>query len=157
MVLGCQIGDNPPRRKAGFFEVADEVGRRRSARSPIEVRRPPVAVRSRGDREAFTVSENRGAGVVLAVRADHPFNFEEFTTGHHWNAAALAPDSGTGGDPQACVLLIDDDHTARQVVGAYLVDHGMRVVAAGGRDDDVAQPGAALPDAVAAAGRDPGV
>jgi len=24
-----------------------------------------------------------------------------------------------GGDPQACVLLIDDDHTARQVVGTY--------------------------------------
>ena len=68
-------------------------------------------VRSRGDRDAFTVSENRGGGMVLAVRADHPFTFAGFTTGHHWNAAALAPDSGTGGDPQAAMLGIVDRMT----------------------------------------------
>ena len=84
-------------------------------------------VRSRGDREAFTVSENRGGGVVLAVRADHPFNFAEFTTGRHWNAAALAPDSGTGGDPQAALLSIVD----RMTDGRYDYDAANYTVGAG--------------------------
>jgi len=52
MVLGCQIGDNPPRRETGFFEVADEVGCRGSARSRFEVRRPPVSVRRKRYAEA---------------------------------------------------------------------------------------------------------
>jgi Domain of unknown function (DUF4384) len=85
-------------------------------------------VRSRGDRDAFTVSENRGGGVVLAVRADHPFTFAGFTTGHHWNAAALAPDSGTGGDPQAALLGIVD----RMTDGHYDYDAVNYTVGAGG-------------------------
>jgi len=67
-------------------------------------------VRSRGDREAFTVSESRGAGLVLAAWSDHPFNLAGFTTGRHWNAAALAPDSATN-DPQATLLDVVDRMT----------------------------------------------
>jgi hypothetical protein len=63
-------------------------------------------VRGRGDREAFTVGERSGAGMVLAAWADHPFNFAEFTTGDHWNAAAFAADSAQ--DPQAMMLGIVD-------------------------------------------------
>jgi hypothetical protein len=69
-----------------------------------------IEVRGRGDRDAFTVNERRGAGLVLAARADHPFTVAGFTTGDHWNAAALAPDSATK-DPQATMLDIVDRMT----------------------------------------------
>jgi hypothetical protein len=86
-----------------------------------------VEVRSRGDRDAFTVGESRGAGMVIAVRADQPFNFAEFTTGQHWNAAAFAPDSTTQ-DPQAMVLGMVDQMTD----GHYDYDVVTYTVGAGG-------------------------
>jgi len=72
--------------------------------------RHKLEVRGRGDRDAFTVSERKGAGMVLAVRADHPFNLAAFTTSGHWNAAELVPDSATN-DPEAAMLGIVDRMT----------------------------------------------
>ena len=67
-------------------------------------------VRARGDREAFTVNENRGTGLVMAVRSDEPFTFADFTAGNHWNTTALAVDRDAN-DPQAALLGIVDQMT----------------------------------------------
>jgi hypothetical protein len=47
---------------------------------------------------------------VLAAWSDHPFTFAGFTTGDHWNTAALEPESATN-DPQAALLSIVDRMT----------------------------------------------
>jgi len=64
-------------------------------------------VRSRGDREAFTVAEHTGDGMVLAARSDRPFDFARFTTNSRWDLDALTPDS-TARDPEAALLSIVD-------------------------------------------------
>jgi len=85
-----------------------------------------LEVRGRGDRDAFMVNERKGAGLVLAARSDHPFSFAGFTTGNHWNAAALAPDSATT-DPQTALLAIVD----RMTGGHYDYDAVSYTVGAG--------------------------
>jgi hypothetical protein len=69
-----------------------------------------LEIRDRGNRQAFTVNDTPGSGMVLAARTDRPFAFDEFTTGGHWNAAALAPDGATT-DPQVMMLSIVDQMT----------------------------------------------
>jgi hypothetical protein len=69
-----------------------------------------LEIRGRGGRQAFTVDESPGSGMVLAARADKPFTLAGFTTSDHWNTAALAPDSATD-DPQLAMLRIVDQVT----------------------------------------------
>lgn len=66
-----------------------------------------IEIRGRGDRDAFTVSENSGAGLVFAARSDTPFNFAQFMTGQHWNLDALAPVDSSP-DPEAAMLKLVD-------------------------------------------------
>ncbi len=69
-----------------------------------------LEVRGRGDRDAFTVSERAGSGLILAARTDQPFNVAAFVTGDRWNVAAFVPDSG-GRDPESALLSIVDRMT----------------------------------------------
>ena len=66
-----------------------------------------IEVRSRGGREAFTVSEKVGAGLVFAARADTPFNFAPFMSGQHWDFDALVP-ADANGDPEAAMVSLVD-------------------------------------------------
>lgn len=66
-----------------------------------------IEVRSRGGREAFTVSEKTGTGLVFAARSDAPFNFAPFMTGQHWNFDALVP-TDANGDPEAAMVSLVD-------------------------------------------------
>src|SRR5881396_1435467 len=43
-----------------------------------------LEVRGRGDREAFSIDEREGTGVVPAARSVAPFKFDEFARGDHW-------------------------------------------------------------------------
>jgi uncharacterized protein DUF4384 len=52
--------------------------------------RKKLEVRARGDREAFTVDEREGSGVVLAAWSASPFKFDEFMRGDHWDYRVLA-------------------------------------------------------------------
>jgi hypothetical protein len=74
-------------------------------------------VRSRGDREAFTVSDRAGGGIVLAAIADQPFRFEEFTRNGHWDYRALAA-RNVEPDPEAALLELVD----RMAAGPYDYD-----------------------------------
>ncbi len=74
-------------------------------------------VRSRGDREAFVVSERTGGGIVLAALADQPFRFEEFTRSGHWDYRALAVENAER-DPEAALLELVD----RMAAGPYDYD-----------------------------------
>ncbi len=69
-----------------------------------------IEIRSRGDRDAFTVSEKKGTGLVFAARSDKPFNFLAFMTGDHWNPEALAPASPET-DPESALLSLADRMT----------------------------------------------
>ncbi len=52
-------------------------------------------VRGRGDREAFSVDEREGSGLVLAARSVTPFKVDEFARGDHWDYRLLtARDAG---------------------------------------------------------------
>ncbi len=54
-----------------------------------------IEVRDRGDREAFSVDEREGSGLVLAARSVTPFKFDEFVRGDHWDYRVLtARDAG---------------------------------------------------------------
>ncbi len=64
-------------------------------------------VRSRGDREAFTVAEHTGDGMVLAARSDRPFDFARFTTNSRWDLDALSPDSAARDPEEALLSLVD--------------------------------------------------
>lgn len=84
-----------------------------------------IEVRSRGGREAFTVSEKGGTGLVLAARSDKPFNFAPFMTGQHWNFDALVPTNANGDPEAAMVSLVDrmsDGHYDYDAV-PYKVDN----------------------------------
>ena len=48
-----------------------------------------IEIRGRGDREAFSIDERNGPGVVLAARSVVPFHFDDFVLGDHWNYAVL--------------------------------------------------------------------
>src|SRR5216117_705485 len=55
-----------------------------------------LEVRGRGDREAFSIDEREGTGVVLAARSVAPFKFDEFVRGDHWDYRVL--DARSAGD-----------------------------------------------------------
>src|SRR5216684_9420365 len=55
----------------------------------------PREIRGRGDREAFSIDEREGLGLVLAARSVTPFKFDEFVRGDHWDYRMLtARDAG---------------------------------------------------------------
>src|SRR5216683_1454468 len=60
-------------------------------------------IRGRGDREAFSIDEREGAGLVLAARSVTPFKFDEFVRGDHWDYRALT--ARDAGDDQEQALL----------------------------------------------------
>ena len=73
-----------------------------------------IEVRGRGDREAFTVDERTGAGVVLAAWSARPFSFDKFVRGDHWDYRVLDT-LQSGDDPEAALLdivqgMADDNH-----------------------------------------------
>src|SRR5713101_3539373 len=48
-----------------------------------------IELRGRGDREAFSIDEREGSGLVLAARSVTPFKFDEFARGDHWDYRVL--------------------------------------------------------------------
>ena len=48
-----------------------------------------IEVRGRGGREAFSVDERTGSGLVLAARSGKPFKVDEFVRGDHWDYRVL--------------------------------------------------------------------
>ena len=66
-----------------------------------------LEVRGRGDREAFTVHDREGSGIVLAVRADAPFRFDEFARSGHWDYRVLSA-GRVEDDPEAALLDLVD-------------------------------------------------
>jgi hypothetical protein len=64
-------------------------------------------IKGRGDRNAFIVSEKKGAGLVFAAYSENPFDFTPFATGDHWNLDALVPE-GDKPDPEAAMLSLVD-------------------------------------------------
>jgi hypothetical protein len=85
-------------------------------------------IKGRGDRNAFTISEKKGAGLVFAAFSEKPFDFAPFATGSHWNFDALVPE-GDKPDPEAAMLsLVDrmgDKHYDYDAL-PYTVGEGMR-------------------------------
>lgn len=70
-------------------------------------------IRSRGDREAFTVSEHEGAGTVVAALSEAPFRFDDVIRNGHWDYRALA-DTVSGDDAETRLLdLVERLSTAR--------------------------------------------
>jgi hypothetical protein len=54
-------------------------------------------IRGRGEREAFSIDEREGSGLVLVARSVTPFTFDEFVRGDHWDYRVLtARDVGDG-------------------------------------------------------------
>src|SRR5713226_7640266 len=49
-----------------------------------------IEVRGRGDREAFSIDEREGSGLVLAARSVTPFTFDAFGRGCGWDYGVLA-------------------------------------------------------------------
>ena len=62
-----------------------------------------LEVRGRGDREAFSIDEREGTGVVLAARSVAPFKFDEFVRGDHWDYRVL--DARLAGDDKEAALV----------------------------------------------------
>src|SRR6266849_1749419 len=55
----------------------------------------PREIRGRGDREAFSIDEREGSGLVLAARSVTRFKFGELVRGDHWDYRVLtARDAG---------------------------------------------------------------
>src|SRR5579862_1240306 len=65
-------------------------------------------IRSRGDREAFIVDDQRGDGLVLAAWSASPFHFNDFVRGDHWDYAALDT-LQIGQDKEAGLLSVVQD------------------------------------------------
>src|SRR6266568_2720516 len=59
--------------------------------------------RSRGDREAFSIDEREGTGVVRAARSVAPFKFDELVRGDHWDYRVL--DARSAGDDKEAALV----------------------------------------------------
>src|SRR5713101_4559242 len=64
---------------------------------------PTIEVRGRGDREAISIDEREGSGLVLAARSVTPFTFDEFARGDHWDYRVLT--GRDAGDDQEQALL----------------------------------------------------
>jgi hypothetical protein len=57
-------------------------------------------IRGRGDRSAFNVSSNSGAGTVYAAWSTEPFRFDQYVLGDHWDYRVL-DGSQSQGDAEA--------------------------------------------------------
>jgi len=71
-------------------------------------------IRGRGDREAFSIDEREGAGLVLAARSVTPFKFDGFVRGDHWDYRVLTA-RDAGGDKEQALLdivqrMVPDGH-----------------------------------------------
>jgi hypothetical protein len=64
-------------------------------------------VRGRSDREAFTVDDREGSGIVLAAVSDKPFNFEPFSHNGHWDLHALAAADSSGDGEDGLLAMVD--------------------------------------------------
>lgn len=62
-----------------------------------------IEIRGRGDREAFSIDERNGTGVVLAARSVEQFRFDDFVVGDHWNEAVLDT-MRAGGDVEGALV-----------------------------------------------------
>jgi len=69
-----------------------------------------MEVRSRGDREAFTIGSRDGAGMVLAAWSARPFHTEALTRNGHWDLTSVTDSTATE-DPEAALLDIVDRAT----------------------------------------------
>jgi hypothetical protein len=76
-----------------------------------------MEIRGRGDREAFSVDERDGSGMVLAAISDEPLRLQDFARGGHWDYRTLAP-ADSGEDPEANLL----DLVERMTSGHYDYD-----------------------------------
>jgi len=72
-------------------------------------------IQGRGDREAFSIDEHEGSGLVLAARSVTPFTFDEFARGDHWDYRVLT--GSDAGDDQEQALL---DIVQRMVPGGHV-------------------------------------
>src|SRR5712691_13031081 len=61
-------------------------------------------IRGRGDREAFSIDEREGPGLVLAARSVAPFKFDEFVRGDHWDYRGVLPAHDAGDDKEQALL-----------------------------------------------------
>lgn len=71
-------------------------------------------VRGRGDRDAFTVAARSGAGLVLAARADRPFDFSAFVTRGRWDLRSVSGQDSSGTAPEEQLLDIVDRMTSER-------------------------------------------
>ena len=76
--------------------------------------RQTIEVRGRGDREAFSIDEREGSGLVLAARSVTPFTFDEFARGDHWDYRVLTV-RDAGDDKEQALLdivqrMVPDSH-----------------------------------------------
>ncbi|MDQ6886820.1 MAG: DUF4384 domain-containing protein [Gemmatimonadota bacterium] len=62
-------------------------------------------IRSRGNRDAFTVAQGGGSGSLYAAFSSDPFRFDAFVLGDHWDFRALS-DSAASGDTEARINAI---------------------------------------------------
>src|SRR5213594_2943790 len=60
-------------------------------------------IRGRGDREAFSIDEREGSGLVLAARSVAPFKLDEFVRGDHWDYRVLT-ERDAGDDKEQALL-----------------------------------------------------
>lgn len=84
-------------------------------------------VKSRGDRDAFTVDDREGSGTVLAAWSEEPFHFDEFARNGHWDYRTLASDS-SGSDSETVLL----DLVERMTDAHYKYDVANYTVVEGG-------------------------
>lgn len=59
-------------------------------------------IRSRGDRDAFQVT-NSGSGTVYAAVSQDPYHLDDFVRNNHWDYARLQDDSVSANDPEAAM------------------------------------------------------
>lgn len=93
-------------------------------------------IRGRGDREAFTVYDGSGPGVVLAAVSRDPLQFDSLTLNRHWDYRVAA--FGVGNDPEADLLAL-----VQQMTGGAWFDYDVAryevttpYSIAGGDDDE---------------------
>jgi Domain of unknown function (DUF4384) len=60
-------------------------------------------VRGHGDREAFTVDDDEGTGVVVAAWSENPFTFDGLVNGDQWDLTALSAQQ-TNADREAGLI-----------------------------------------------------
>jgi Domain of unknown function (DUF4384) len=73
-------------------------------------------IRGRGDREAFTVYDGSGPGVVLAAVSRDPLQFNNLALNRHWDYRAAA--FSVGNDPEADLLAV-----VQQITGGGWFDY----------------------------------